>query len=158
MPLHDWLCTCSIFRTGHLKALVALVTYSIFSKMIPLYTSKMGTLLKFNNFSLHFPSLIQAKYGRSGKWGRHTAFISNRGGSSNSNGTKGPSSSGLGGFDDGFNGSKPRASSELLFFSTGKSFASYPLDHQNLQRRPDPHDALKTMMKPAEVLFKKINT
>ena len=120
--------------------------------MIPLYTSRMGILLNFKNLSLHFPSLIQAKYGRSGKWGRNTTFISNRGGSSNSNRTKGSSSSGLGGFDDGFDGSKPRASSELLFFSTGKSFASYPLDHQNLQTKPDPNEALKTMMKPAEVI------
>ncbi len=121
---------------------------------MPLYTSRMGSLLKLNNLSLHLPSLIQAKHGKSGKWGRHTSFISNSGGSSNSNRAKGSSSGGLGGFDDGFDGSKPRASSELLFFSTGKSFASYPLDHQSLQRKPDPSDAFKTMMKPAEVLKK----
>ena len=111
----------------------------------------MGSLFKSNNFNRQFPSLIQAKHGRSGKWGRHTSFVSNSGGSGNSNRFKGSSYGGIGGFGDGFDGSKPRASSELLFFSTGKSFASYPLDHQNLQHKPDPSETLETMMKPAEV-------
>lgn len=120
--------------------------------MLPLYTSKMGSLFKLNNLKRQFPSLIQAKHGRSGKWVRHPAFTSNRGGSSgNSNRSNGSSSGGLGGFDSGFDGSKPRASSELLFFSTGKNFASYPLDHHNLQPKPDPNEALKTMIKPVEV-------
>lgn len=117
--------------------------------MLPLYTSKMGSLFKLNNLIRQFPSLIRAKHGKSGKWVRHPEFISNRGGSNgNSNRSNGSSS---GGFDSGFDGSKPRVSSELLFFSTGKSFASYPLDHHNLQPKPDPNEALKTMIKPVEV-------
>lgn len=121
--------------------------------MIPLYTSKMGSLFKLNNLTSHFPSLIQAKHGRSGKWIRHPAFTSNRGGSSgnNSNRYNGSSSSSIGGFNDEFDGSKPRASSELFFYSTGKSFASYPLDHHNMNPKPDTNEALKTMIKPAEV-------
>lgn len=113
----------------------------------------MGSLFKLNNLRRHFPSLIQAKHGRSGKWARHPGFISSRGGSSgnSSNRSHGSSSGGLGGFDDGFDGPKPRSSSELLFFSTGKSFASYPLDHHNIKPKPDPTEALKTMIKPAEV-------
>jgi hypothetical protein len=120
--------------------------------MLPLYTSKIGSLFKSNNLTRHFPSLIRAKHGRSGKWVRHSAFIPSIGGSGgNSNRSKGSSSRGLGGFDDGFDGSKPRASSELLFYSSGKSFASYPLDHHNRQPKPDPNEALKTMIKPSEV-------
>lgn len=114
----------------------------------------MGSLFKLNNLTRHFPSLVQAKHGRSGKWIRHPAFTSNRGGGSSGNNSSrynGSSSSIVGGFNDGFDGSKPRASSELFFYSTGKSFASYPLDHHNMKQKPDPTEALKTMIKPAEV-------
>lgn len=111
----------------------------------------MGIFSTLNGLTRHFPSLIQAKHGRYGKWGRHTSFTSNNGGSGNSNRSKKPISNSFGDFDDGNKGSKPRASSELLFFSTGKSFASYPLDHQNIPKKSDPNEALKTMMKPVEV-------
>ena len=98
--------------------------------------------------TLHFPSLIQARHGKSGKWGKPKPFFSNN----NSSGSSGSSNGGFGSYDDGFDGSKPRASSELLFFSTGKSYASYPLDHQV----PNPHNKMKevlnTLMKPAEVI------
>ena len=99
---------------------------------------------------IDFPSLIQARQGKSGKWGRPKPFHESTSGSSNGN-SKGVSSGGFGNFDDGFDGSKPRTSSELLFFSTGKNFASYPLDHQI----PNPHNKMKEvlniLMKPAEV-------
>jgi len=100
--------------------------------------------------TLHFPSLIQARQGKSGKWGRPKPLYASNSGSSNGS-TKGSSNGGFGNFDDGFDGSKPRTSSELLFFSTGKSLASYPLDHQI----PNPHNKMKevlsTLMKPVEV-------
>ena len=122
--------------------------------MLPLYNSRMRSLFKLNNLTRHFPSLIQAKYGRSGKWVRNPAFVSSKSGSGGQNlgRSNGRSSTGgMSGFDDGFDGSKPRASSELLFFSTGKSFASYPLDTQSLKSKPGPAEALKTMIKPADV-------
>lgn len=119
------------------------------NKMYP-FILNSSNAIGLKRLTLHFPSLIQARHGRSGKWGRPKPFPSNNSGSSNGS-SKGSNSGGFGNFDDGFDGSKPRASSELLFFSTDKSFASYPLDH----KIPNPHNKMKeilnTIMKPAEV-------
>lgn len=117
-----------------------------------------------NNWINQFPVLIQARHGKSGKWGNNnksSIFFSNTSGTSNPNrpsrikgssGSEG-SSGGFGGnFDGGSDGShKPRASSELLFFSTGKNYASYPLNHQIQTPQSLMKDSLKFMMKPAEV-------
>lgn len=108
----------------------------------------LSSKIRVNRCSGSFPSLILAKNGRIGKWSRPSNFTPNNGGSSNSSGNFGNFSGGSG---DGYDGSKPRSSSELLFFSTGKSFASYPLDQQVLNPKNVMMDALKTMMKPWEV-------
>ena len=117
------------------------------NKMYP-FILNSSNKFGMKRLTLHFPSLIQARHGKSGKWGRPRPLHSDNSGSSNGSGS---STGGFGNFDDGFDGSKPRASSELLFFSTGKNFASYPLDHQI----PNPHNKMKevlnTLMKPTEV-------
>ena len=110
--------------------------------------------IKVSRCSGSFPSLILAKNGRIGKWSRPNNFSPNNGGSSsgNGNGNFGSFNNGGSSGGDGFDGnSKPRSSSELLFFSTGKSFASYPLDQQILNPKNVMIEALKAMMKPWEV-------
>lgn len=108
--------------------------------------------MPFNSLICSFPPMIQAKYGRSGKWDRSNSFFSSNGGSSNGNKRPPSSKGGFGGFDSGFDGSKPReSSSELVFFSTGKSFASYPLDYPIMPQKNSTAEALKNTMIPSEV-------
>lgn len=119
--------------------------------MNPLINS---SIIKFGFRKLpnHFQSLIQSRQGKFGKWGRPKPLHSNNTSGAGNGSSKSGSNGGFGNFDDGFDGSKPRTSSELLFFSTGKNFASYPLDHQI----PNPHNKMKevlnSLMKPEEVL------
>ncbi len=123
------------------------------------FLNQNGNNLKLIGLINHFPSLIRAKHGKSGKWSRSTNFFLNNSASRPLK-IKGPSGSGSGGFgnfNDGYDsGNKPRASSELVFFSTDKSYASYPMNHQNQNPRDSMKDALKAMMKPVEVNKKKI--
>ena len=118
-----------------------------------------GNICKQLNLGInHFPSLIQAKHGKLGKWGRSDNFFSSNNYSGSSPNRplriRGSSKNSFGNFDDGFeSGKKPLSSSELLFFSTGQSYASYPLNHQIQTPQSKMKDALKAMMKPAEVRF-----
>lgn len=108
-----------------------------------------SNVTSLKRLTLHFPSLIQARHGngKTGKWGRPKPLHINNSGNSNGS-SKGSNSGGFGNFDDGSN---PRASSELLFFSTDKSFASYPLDHKIVHPHNKMKEVLSTLMKPAEV-------
>ena len=104
---------------------------------------------KVTPFSKNFPSLIQARHGRSGSskwWKSNNSRSSGRGGS-----ISGPS----GGIKPGNNNYKTKKTAysapEIQFFSSGKGYSSYPLNHRN----PNPHDAmidvLKTTIIPCEV-------
>lgn len=105
--------------------------------------------LKYNGLIHSISPNVQFKQGKQGKWYKSNSFFSNNGGSSNGN--KGP---GNGNFKDGFDGSKPvRSTSELFFFSTGKSFASYPLNHPIVPQKNSPAAALENIMIPSEVKY-----
>lgn len=113
--------------------------------------SILGDKFKLTRFSKHFPSLIQARHGRSGSskwWKSNNSIFSGRGGStSGSNGGNSFIKPG----DNNFKTKKTYSSPEIQFFSSGKGYSSYPLNHHN----PNPHDAmidvLKTTIIPWEV-------
>ncbi len=105
----------------------------------------LGDKFKFNRFAKkHFPSLtlIQARHGRSGsgKW-------------KSNNSTSGRVGSNYG--SDGSNGflkpKKSHLSPEMHFFSSGKGYSSYPLNHQNQNPHDTMIDVLKTTTIPWEV-------
>lgn len=117
--------------------------------------SILSAKFKLNRFAKHFPSLIQARHGRSGSgkwWKSNNSTSAGRGGSScGSNGSNSFSKPG-----ENFKIKKTHLSPEIQFFSSGKGFSSYPLNHHN----PNPHDTmidvLKTTIIPWEVNRNKI--